>query len=171
MSHSTETNVQKTQVERPSFLLWRLSLAVGFLRLLRTFGWRVADARGPFGDARNPLVAQALADLPGRVGSGATLSVGFLDPHPPACEQVQVRAVFHDGGRLFEYTAVRTGDHETWRYDPFQGDPAQYNPVLMAEEDGRQGKREFYYRLERTGDGFGVVLRETPPRRFSPEPN
>lgn len=103
MSQSTETDMQKTHLERPSFLMWRLSLAVGFLRLLRALGWRVTDARGPFGGARNPLVAQALADLPERVGSGATLSVGFLDPHPPACEQVHVRAVFRDGGRLFAF--------------------------------------------------------------------
>lgn len=168
MSHSTPPDMQKAKAGRPP---WRLSLTVGLLRLLRALGWQSPGAKEPFGDARNPLVARALAALPGRVGPAAILSSGFLDPHPPACEHIQIRALFYNGNRLFEYRADLTPDHEDWRFLPFEGDSSDYHPLVVTEEDRRRWRREFYYRLEQTGQVFGVVLCEKPPRRFPVPPS
>lgn len=169
----SKADKQKTRAEGPPFSLWRLSLAVGCLRLRWAFGWQPAGAERPFGDARNPLVAQALTAIPGRVGPAALFSSGFLNPHPPACEHIQIRALFHNGNRLFEDRAILTPDHEDWCFLPFEGDSSDDHPLVVAEEDGRRWRREFYDRLEQTGRVFGVVLCGAPPRRFpvSPEPN
>lgn len=144
----------------------RLRLLVPVLRLFKALGWRSsADAR-PFGDERNPLVSQALAAMPERIGPGAILSSGFLDPHPPTCARVEVRALFYDGSGLYEYQADLTPDHEDWRYRPFVGDSSDYHPAVVDEEEGRQFAREFYYHLQQSGSEFRVSLRDTPPRRF-----
>ncbi|EYB66407.1 hypothetical protein DEIPH_ctg139orf0135 [Deinococcus phoenicis] len=170
MMPDTKTDRQKTSAEGLPFSLSRLSLAVGFLRLLRALGLQSLGAKEPFGDECNPLVAPALAVLPGRVGPAAILSSGFLDPHPPACERIELRALFYNGSRLFEYRSDLTSHHEDWRFLLFEGDSSAYHPLVVAEEDGRRFRRDFHYRLEQTGQEFGVVLRETPPRRFPASP-
>lgn len=140
MKPNPKTDGRKTSAEGLPFPLSRLSLAVGFLRLLRAPGLQSLGAKESFGDGRNPLVAQALTVFSGRVSGH--FQQRLSGPLFPVCEHIEIRALFYNGSRLFEYRADLTSDHEEWRFLPFEVDSPTYHPLMVAEEDGRRWRRE-----------------------------